>query len=397
MAFKMSPIGRNKDPYESMARRGYIAPTKQGIKILDPEKGQATVDQAAEDKITWNKPGDWEDANDGTNREKRTTTGQGKAEGYYEEENEITEFMGNEKWKEWLKTPEGQEYTAAKERSKTEYRDKPGESSNEKDSEIPHAHRAGDMKEYQVYTGAKRQEWDPEKNRYVTVGDGMVDVQYRDGLNEEEVKDKIESGDKNITINTLTPDFDRLSKDDQQTIQNKIIQENVDKGDLSDPYTLAEKEYNEKNSPNPQLSATRQLMNKYMPKKSMAKQTNDDWWDGDPEKSKELNEFELAFESNNEDNELIQDQDVEVTGDTRASYINDDGEKVPLSRTVSMAFQNKGHSVATQCAKSEGGSGCVKKVGSGWKVISNKTGEYWNATYDSEEKADAALKAYHAG
>ena len=28
MAFKMSPIGRNKDPYASIAKRGYIAPTK---------------------------------------------------------------------------------------------------------------------------------------------------------------------------------------------------------------------------------------------------------------------------------------------------------------------------------------------------------------------------------
>ena len=61
-----------------------------------------------------------------------------------------------------------------------------------------------------------------------------------------------------------------------------------------------------------------------------------------------------------------------------------------------MAFQNKGHSIATQCAKSEGGSGCVKYMGGGWKVISNIDGKPWNATYSSEEKADAALKAYHS-
>ena len=44
-----------------------------------------------------------------------------------------------------------------------------------------------------------------------------------------------------------------------------------------------------------------------------------------------------------------------------------------------------------------GGSGCVKKMGSGWKVISNKTGKPWDANYDSEASANAALKAYHAG
>ena len=402
MAFKMSPIGRNKDPYASMAKRGYIAPTiqnqgvgytKQGIKIDDPEKGQATVDKAAEENIKWNEPGEWKPANDGTGREMRVTTGQGEAKGY----TVGTEKMPSEEWKKWLETDEGKKYTASKNRSKTEYREKSIPTTNKKDSEIPHAHTAGDMKEYQVYTGAKRQVWDPEKNRYVTVGDGMVDAQYRDVLNKDEIKEKTESGDKNITINTLTPDFDRLSKDNQQTIQDKIIKENIDKGELSDDYTLAEKEYNEKNSPNPQLSATRQLMNKYMPNKSMVKQTNDDWWDGDPNTSTELNEFELAFESNNADDELIQDQNVEVTGDTRASYINDDGEKIPLNRRVTMAFQNRGHSIATQCAKSEGGSGCVKKVGSGWKVISNKTGKYWPANYDSEASANAALKAYHAG
>lgn len=422
MAFKMSPIGRNKDPYESMARRGYIAPTeqkkgvgytKQGIKIDDPKEGQSTVDKAAEENIIWNEPGDWEDANDGTGREKRTTTGQGKAEGYYEEENEITEFMGNEKWKEFLKSPKGQEYLAARERSKTEYRDKPGDSSNEIDSEIPRAQTAEDMKDYQLYTGAHSQELVPYQKmigmdskgepiyetayKYQKSGDGMVDAQYRDVLNKDEIKEKSDSEDENITIHTLTPDFDRLSKDDQKTIQDKIIQENVDKGDLSAPYTLAEKEYNEENSPNPQLSATRQLMNKYMPNKSIVKQTNDDWWDGDPNKSTDLNEFELNFKSNNEDSELIEDPNVEITGDTTASYINDDGEKIPLNRRVTMAFQNRGHSIATQCAKSEGGSGCVKKVGSGWKVISNKTGKYWPANYDSEASANAALKAYHAG
>ena len=48
------------------------------------------------------------------------------------------------------------------------------------------------------------------------------------------------------------------------------------------------------------------------------------------------------------------------------------------------------------CAKSEGGSGCIKGSGSSWKVESNKTGKDWDATYNSKGKAQAALKAYHS-
>lgn len=40
-------------------------------------------------------------------------------------------------------------------------------------------------------------------------------------------------------------------------------------------------------------------------------------------------------------------------------------------------------------------SGCVKKVGDKWRVISNKTGKLWPAHYDTEEDANDALAAYH--
>jgi len=40
-------------------------------------------------------------------------------------------------------------------------------------------------------------------------------------------------------------------------------------------------------------------------------------------------------------------------------------------------------------------SGCVKKVGNKWRVISNKYGKLWPAHYDSKEDAENALKAYH--
>ena len=40
-------------------------------------------------------------------------------------------------------------------------------------------------------------------------------------------------------------------------------------------------------------------------------------------------------------------------------------------------------------------SGCSKKVGSDWRVVSNKTGKLWTAKYKSKEKAKGALAAYH--
>lgn len=41
--------------------------------------------------------------------------------------------------------------------------------------------------------------------------------------------------------------------------------------------------------------------------------------------------------------------------------------------------------------------GCIEQDSSGnWRVISNKTGKYWPAKYESKEKAQAALRGYHA-
>lgn len=44
-----------------------------------------------------------------------------------------------------------------------------------------------------------------------------------------------------------------------------------------------------------------------------------------------------------------------------------------------------------KCSK----SGCIKKVGSDWRVVSNKTGKLWPAKYKSKGKAKGALAAYH--
>lgn len=40
-------------------------------------------------------------------------------------------------------------------------------------------------------------------------------------------------------------------------------------------------------------------------------------------------------------------------------------------------------------------SGCIKKVGNDYRVISNKTGKLWPAKYKSRKAARKALAAYH--
>lgn len=40
-------------------------------------------------------------------------------------------------------------------------------------------------------------------------------------------------------------------------------------------------------------------------------------------------------------------------------------------------------------------TGCIEKSGDKWRIISNKTGKMWPQHYDTEEKAENALKAYH--
>lgn len=42
-------------------------------------------------------------------------------------------------------------------------------------------------------------------------------------------------------------------------------------------------------------------------------------------------------------------------------------------------------------------SGCVKKVGSDYRVVSNKTGKLWPSKYKSRESAKKAIAAYHIG
>jgi len=68
-----------------------------------------------------------------------------------------------------------------------------------------------------------------------------------------------------------------------------------------------------------------------------------------------------------------------------------------IRRRPDKAIDDRYGSPMNACAKSEGGSGCVKQMGGAWRVISNKTDKPWPAKYASKSKAEAALRGYHAG
>ena len=41
-------------------------------------------------------------------------------------------------------------------------------------------------------------------------------------------------------------------------------------------------------------------------------------------------------------------------------------------------------------------TGCIKKSGDKWRIISNKTGKMWPQKYKTKKSAESALDAYHA-
>ena len=60
-----------------------------------------------------------------------------------------------------------------------------------------------------------------------------------------------------------------------------------------------------------------------------------------------------------------------------------------------MSFSGKQKTFSPGCECQE--TGCIQKKPNGkWGIISNKTGEFWDADYESEEDAKAGLAAYHA-
>ncbi|MEG1009052.1 MAG: hypothetical protein RSE41_09465 [Clostridia bacterium] len=69
-------------------------------------------------------------------------------------------------------------------------------------------------------------------------------------------------------------------------------------------------------------------------------------------------------------------------------------ERLPESKAVFNSLEDFINEYKTSKGKCPS-SGCVKKVGNNWRVISNKTGKLWPQHYDTREDAEDALAAYH--
>ena len=65
--------------------------------------------------------------------------------------------------------------------------------------------------------------------------------------------------------------------------------------------------------------------------------------------------------------------------------------KRQLRRLIREALTMEDKSGKGACPK----SGCIKKSGNKWRIISNKTGKMWPQKYKTRKSAEAALDAYH--
>ena len=99
------------------------------------------------------------------------------------------------------------------------------------------------------------------------------------------------------------------------------------------------------------------------------------------ERSKALRDQKMINEAGKQ---MVKIYDDERSGEIRNEMIDE-------------MIDNRPDSPLDACAKSEGGSGCIKQMGGSWRVISNKTDKPWPAKYASKSKAEAALRGYHAG
>ena len=68
------------------------------------------------------------------------------------------------------------------------------------------------------------------------------------------------------------------------------------------------------------------------------------------------------------------------------------GSRMRANRITSLAALAEDKSGKGACPD----SGCIKKSGDKWRIISNKTGKMWPQKYKSKKTAESALDAYHA-
>lgn len=221
MAFKMKPRGANKNPYGNFIQRGLISPTHQ-------QDTQESVDKEAEANVTWSDWSEWADDPNNPGQEIRTREGEGEAEGYHVG----TKKMGNEKWKEWLKTPDGQKYLASKKRKETETREKPKpeETQVKQDAGAEAKNVSQEVQTYE-FTGSTPKVWDDRLGKYVNVtqeaqtrvtgGEGEYDEEYEysdtgvdkdfEGIADEQIEEKADviekqDLDQNLSVEVIDED-----------------------------------------------------------------------------------------------------------------------------------------------------------------------------------------------
>jgi hypothetical protein len=108
-------------------------------------------------------------------------------------------------------------------------------------------------------------------------------------------------------------------------------------------------------------------------------------------KYKDLLEKEDIEEDDGEEEQL----NVNITDQPGSD--NEDAwmEGLEESKLISRLKKNLTESTGKGCAESEGGSGCIKKRGSGWVILNNKKGGVWKKC-KSKANCEEILDGYHA-
>jgi len=116
-------------------------------------------------------------------------------------------------------------------------------------------------------------------------------------------------------------------------------------------------------------------------------------------KYKDLLEKEDIEEDDVDDNENEVSEEtlnLNVDDETQDGLNQEDYmESVKESRLISRIKKNLLEQEGKGCAESEGGSGCIKKRGSGWVVLNNKKGGVWRKC-DSKKHCEEILDAFHS-
>jgi hypothetical protein len=173
MAFKMSPIGRNKDPFASMAKLGYITPVKQSS---DDLKKKAEKEMKNKDFVKL-EPGD-----KGYDASKATSEGR---------------RVLNEEQKQWLidnPNYKGERKPISEVGEAEEFRYTENEPNREIESEGTESNIGIQGVEDQVYAGERKQEMEPYQKfvRYEGRGPGakpIYETAYRPVTKEKLLRD----------------------------------------------------------------------------------------------------------------------------------------------------------------------------------------------------------------